>query len=145
MGNVLVGSTDIPVDNPDAVEVDDEEKEYMLEELQQLFPSIGVSSEQIVYHYVGVRPLPESDADKPGEVSRDHSLIHDTPDEDRFYPILSLVGGKWTTFRAFAREVSEEVLDVIGRSRTTGTKERPVGEERTILRMKQLVVSGLIR
>lgn len=127
MGNILVGSTDIPVDNPDSVRADDEEITYMLKELQQLFPSIEVSREQVVYRYVGVRPLPESDADEPGEVSRDHSLIHDPPNEDRSYPIFSLVGGKWTTFRAFAREVSEEVLNVVGQSRTEGTKDLPIG------------------
>ncbi len=81
----------------------------------------------MVYTYVGVRPLARSDADKPGQISRDHSVVLDPPNATRDIPIVGLVGGKWTTFRALAEEATNEVLQQLGRPRTASTELLPIG------------------
>jgi glycerol-3-phosphate dehydrogenase len=45
----------------------------------------------------------------------------------RPFPIISLIGGKWTTFRGFAEEVADTVLDRLGRARKVTTRSMPIG------------------
>ena len=122
----LIGSTDIKDDAPDTVACDDAEADYMLAMLAEVFPGLQVTRDQIVYRYAGIRPLPAAEVDDPGEISRDHSIGRDTlPGSD--VPVLSLVGGKWTTFRAFAEQASDAVLAALGRERRQGTAFLPIG------------------
>src|SRR5690606_24214483 len=60
-------------------------------------------------------------------ISRDHSAPVAEPAGDRPFPVISLVGGKWTTFRGFAQEVADTILSRMGRSRTTSTEMLPIG------------------
>ena len=125
-GKALIGSTDIKADDPDAVVCDDGEADYMLGMVRQVFPGLPLTRDQIVYRYAGIRPLPAAEVDDPGEISRDHSVGRDTlPGSD--IPILSLVGGKWTTFRAFAAQVTDEVLAGLGLARRGETTFVPIG------------------
>ncbi|MGR4868789.1 glycerol-3-phosphate dehydrogenase/oxidase [Variovorax sp. LARHSF232] len=127
LGRVLVGSTDIPVDDPDRVVTEPQEIDYLLEVLRELFPKLRFAHGDVVYTYVGVRPLARSDAEHPGQISRDHSVVLDAPDATRDIPIVGLVGGKWTTFRALAEEATDLVLRQLGRTRTASTRELPIG------------------
>jgi glycerol-3-phosphate dehydrogenase len=127
LGLALVGSTDIPADNPDTVRSDPEEIDYLLESLRGLLPGLTFDRGQIVYAYCGIRPLPTSDASSPGLVSRDHSAPVMEPEGARPFPIISLVGGKWTTFRGFAEEVADMALARLGRDRKTSTRSMPIG------------------
>lgn len=126
MGRVLVGSTDIPNENPDTAVCEDAERDYMLSTLREVFPGIPVGPEQIVYTYCGVRPLPRSQGLDPGAVSRDHSIATDTL-PGTAVPVYSLIGGKWTTFRGFAEEAADKVLAALGRTRRASTALRPIG------------------
>ena len=83
--------------------------------------------QQIVYAYSGVRPLPMSDVSNPGLISRDHSAPMIKPNERRPFPIISLVGGKWTTFRGFAEEVSSDILKRLNKPRAISTKSMAIG------------------
>lgn len=124
MNHVLVGATDIRCTDPDQAVCDDDERDYMLEAVRYLFPGVAIGPEQVRYRYSGVRPLPRSDAADPGQISRDHAIV-----EDRIHdwPVLSLVGGKWTTFRGFAEEVADEVLARLGRRRELDTRQLAIG------------------
>ena len=124
---VLLGSTDIPVTDPDQAVCSDEEQAYFLRSLGKIFPEVKVEPLHVVYRFCGVRPLPKSNATTPGAISRDHSLVAFEPTPERSFPILSLVGGKWTTFRAFAEQVSKSALDRLGRKHTVSTEELPIG------------------
>jgi glycerol-3-phosphate dehydrogenase len=126
-GRALVGSTDIPADDPDAVRCEDEEVAYFMESLRRLLPGLEFDPGQIVYRYSGIRPLPASDAVTPGLISRDHSSPTLSAVEGRPFPIISLVGGKWTTFRAFAEEVADRVLAELGHPRKRSTRGLPIG------------------
>jgi glycerol-3-phosphate dehydrogenase len=127
LGRALVGSTDIPADNPDTVRCEADEIAYFLESLRALLPSLRFDRDQIVYAYSGIRPLPASDAANPGLISRDHSAPVTEADETRPFPIVSLVGGKWTTFRGFAQEVTDVALGRLGTTRRISTEGLRIG------------------
>jgi glycerol-3-phosphate dehydrogenase len=127
LGLALVGSTDIPADDPDNVRCEEPETDYFLESLRSLLPTLRFDRDQIVYSYSGIRPLPASDATAPGLISRDHSAPVKEPEEGKPFPIISLVGGKWTTFRGFAEEVADTVLSRLQRPRRQSTRYLPIG------------------
>ncbi|GHB31746.1 glycerol-3-phosphate dehydrogenase/oxidase [Salinicola rhizosphaerae] len=124
MEHVLVGATDIRCTDPDQAICDDDERDYMLEAVRYLFPKVEIGPERVRYRYSGVRPLPRSDADDPGQISRDHAIVENRLGE---LPLLSLVGGKWTTFRGFAEEVADSVLGRLGRRRELSTEQLAIG------------------
>ncbi|WP_110644011.1 glycerol-3-phosphate dehydrogenase/oxidase [Salinicola sp. CPA57] len=124
MNHVLVGATDIRCPDPDQAVCEDAERDYMLEAVRYLFPDVPIGPDQVRYRYSGVRPLPRSDAADPGQISRDHAIVEDRIQD---WPVLSLVGGKWTTFRGFAEEVADDVLARLGRRREIDTRELAIG------------------
>ena len=123
---VLIGSTDLKADEPDAVACSDAEADYMLQMVGEVFPGLALSRDKVVYRYAGIRPLPAADVDDPGEISRDHSIGRDRLPGSPV-PVLSLIGGKWTTFRALAAQAADEVLAVLGHGRRTDTADTPIG------------------
>lgn len=127
LGRALVGSTDIRADDPDSVRCEEDEINYFLNSLRSLLPGLSFAPDQIVYAYSGIRPLPASDGTAAGLISRDHSAPVLEPTEHRPYPVISLVGGKWTTFRGFAEEVCDGILHRLGQSRRRSTRELPIG------------------
>ncbi len=127
LGRALVGSTDIRAADPDTVRCEDDEIDYFLESLRSLLPGLSFDRSQVVYAYSGIRPLPASDGTAVGLISRDHSAPVLEATEDRRFAIISLVGGKWTTFRGFAEEVSDTVLARLGAQRRVSTKALPIG------------------
>jgi glycerol-3-phosphate dehydrogenase len=123
LGRVLLGSTDIRVDQPGDVRCEDDEVDYILKSLSFVFPGIKVRPEDIVYRYSGVRPLPRSEASFTGAISRDHFVAQlDGP-----LPVLCLVGGKWTTFRAFGEQAADKALTLLCVERRTRTQDRTIG------------------
>lgn len=127
LGRALVGSTDIRDADPDTVRCDDAEIDYFLQSLRSLLPDLSFDRAQIVYAYAGIRPLPASDGTAVGLISRDHSAPVLEPAGDRRFAIVSLVGGKWTTFRGFAEEVADTVLARLGAQRRVSTRALPIG------------------
>ncbi len=127
LGQALVGSTDIPCDDPDNVRCEEHEIDYFIDSVRSLLPSLRFDRDQVTYSYSGIRPLPASDASSPGLISRDHSAPVFEPQAGRPFPIISLVGGKWTTFRGFAEEVADTVLARLQRTRKTSTERLAIG------------------
>ena len=124
LGKVLVGTTDLPIDNPDNASCTEEEIDYFIQLAGHVFPDIPIERSQIVYRYTGVRPLPAAGDLTPGLVSRDYRI---TIDQVGSTPMLSLVGGKWTTFRALGEHLGESALDLLGRSREHSTINTAIG------------------
>lgn len=127
MDRVLVGSTDIPVDDPDQAATEPAEIDYLLDVLGEVFPRLHFARADVVYTYVGVRPLAHSDADKPGQISRDHSVVIDPPNAVRDVPLVCLVGGKWTTFRSLAELATNQTLALLGKPRLRSTESLAIG------------------
>jgi glycerol-3-phosphate dehydrogenase len=126
-GKVIAGSTDIPVSNPDAAFCEEDEVDYILESIRQVFPALQVARSHMVYRFCGVRPLPHSDASTPGEISRDHACAVIPPGNGINFPIYSLIGGKWTTFRAFGEQVADRILTHLARPRLASSVDLPIG------------------
>ena len=139
-GKIVAGATDIPAEDPESV-CDEAEVDYLLEAMRQAFPSIRVDRSHVVFRFCGVRPLPRSDALTPGQISRDHSYPVLAPGDGIDFPIYSLVGGKWTTFRALAEQVANEILRVLGRPRLRDSADLPIGGGKGYPRMPE--VAGL--
>ena len=123
-GRVLLGTTDLAHDMNEPIRCTEEEVDYFFDLVNHVFPTIDVDRSQIVFRFSGVRPLPRQDADSTGQISRDYRVekgeLHGTP-------VLSLVGGKWTTFRALGEQLSNQVLDVLGVDRVVSTDGRLIG------------------
>jgi len=121
---VLVGTTDIDADPSKPVVCTDDEIEYFFDLIGHVFPTIGVDRSQIVYTFSGIRPLPRHDDTAPGFVSRDYRIVED---EVAGVPAMSLVGGKWTTFRALAEHLSMKTLQKLRRPHRVSTQGLPIG------------------
>ena len=125
---VLVGTSDIKIDHPDEVHCTDEEIDYFIGMIARVFPSIKVTREHIIFQFTGVRPLGSSGAKTTGQYSRDHHIEVLSGDWMNLqFPVFSLVGGKWTSFRAFAEQVTDKALAHLGKTRQKSTEDIPIG------------------
>ena len=100
----------------------------------RVFPDIKVTREQIVYRFSGVRPLAYTRAKNAGQITRDHHIQVDKIEE---LPVYSLVGGKWTSFRAFSEQATDRVLAFLGLPRKADTKTLPIGAGVNAVALKQ--------
>lgn len=126
-GHVLLGTTDIRTSDPDTARCSDEEIDYLFDVLEQVMPGAAARREEIVFTYAGVRPLPYSGEGTTGTISRDHFLRDFEPEGNRRFPVLALVGGKWTTYRACAEQIADTVLARLGLNRQCSTLGVPIG------------------
>ncbi|WP_429813931.1 FAD-dependent oxidoreductase [Ensifer sp. B1-9] len=126
LGKVLVGSTDIRVDDPSTVRCERDERDYILQSLAFVLPSIRIHPEEVVFQFSGVRPLPASQDSFTGRIPRDHFCTFVGGAEDGA-PVLCMIGGKWTTFRSFGELAADLALERLGRQRRVSTGERAIG------------------
>lgn len=127
LDRVMIGTTDIRTDDPDNAICTDEEVDYMLDLVKKVFPNISVDQSQIVFQFSGVRPLPTNEEGRTGAISRDHQIQTMEAGDGRVFPVYSLVGGKWTTFRAFSEQTADLVLSRLGRHRAISTAHLAIG------------------
>ncbi|WIB64299.1 glycerol-3-phosphate dehydrogenase/oxidase [Curtobacterium sp. MCBD17_040] len=126
-GRVLIGTTDIDADPAEPAVCTEEEVDYFFDLVRHVFPQIALDREHIVYRYSGIRPLPRHEDTAPGFVSRDYRIVETPIDGLGPATVLSLVGGKWTTFRALSAHLSTEVTNRLGVTRKVDTTGMPIG------------------
>jgi len=126
-GKVIMGSTDIPVDDPDEARCDEREVEYMRTTLHGVLPGVELAPSEIVHKFCGVRPLPATGDKIVGTISRGHRIVALEPEGARPFPVYCLIGGKWTTFRALAEQTADKILEGLGVARRTSTTDVPIG------------------
>lgn len=124
---LFLGATDIRTDDPEEMNCSDDEIDYLFDATKSILPDVAFSRDDIVYAVAGVRPLPMSDDSDPGLISRDHKLHKFSATESRPFPVFTLIGGKWTTYRACAAQIADAVLHHIGLPRRASTREMPIG------------------
>jgi glycerol-3-phosphate dehydrogenase len=126
---VLVGTTDVDADMSEDAVCTDGEIDYFFDLIGHVFPDITVDRGQIVYTFSGVRPLPRHDATQPGFVSRDYRIERraEAGPQEGGAVVLSLVGGKWTTFRALAEHLADDVLAELAMERKISTAKLAIG------------------
>ncbi len=109
----LIGTTDIRFNGDlDNVRIDQEEIDYLLRETNRVIPSAGLSLKDVLYTYSGVRPLPSSDERQAASITRRH-FIRRHPHVDK---LVSIVGGKLTTYRSLAEETVDQIFAELKRS-----------------------------
>jgi glycerol-3-phosphate dehydrogenase len=126
-GRVLIGTTDIFVNVSDHVICTDEEVGYFFDLVHHILPGISLDHSHIVFRYSGIRPLPRHEETQPGFVSRDYRIVLQNLPHSQDVPLLSVVGGKWTTFRALGEHVADDVLLILKRQRIVSTKGLAIG------------------
>ena len=126
--HVLIGTSDIVLENPDEARCTDEEVGYFLKMIERVFPSIKVTQDNIVFRFSGVRPLTASHAKNTSQITRDHEIqVVSGEWTGLAFPVFSLVGGKWTSFRAFSEQVTDKALAFFGKPRQKSTHNMPIG------------------
>jgi len=100
---VYVGTTDTDTDEPpEALTVSEDDVTYLLRAAQHLFPTLGLTRASVTETWVGVRPLLRQDGSESAR-SREHLMLREGA-------VLTVAGGKFTTYRAMA----EEAVDIVG-------------------------------
>ena len=102
----LIGTTDIPVEAGEHPVCTPEEIAYLCE-LASYYMAKPVRPQDVVWTYSGVRPLFDDGDDNPSAVTRDYHLEVDAPDGAA--PLLSVFGGKITTYRRLAEHALEDL------------------------------------
>jgi glycerol-3-phosphate dehydrogenase len=138
---VIVGTSDIPIVNPDDSRCTEEEVDYFIELVGRVFPDLKVGRKHIVFRFSGVRPLAHTGSVKTtGQITRNHHIQVLEGDWTQLgFPVHSLVGGKWTSYRAFAEQVTDKALALLGRKRGKTTHEIPIGGGRNFPRTPEEV------
>jgi glycerol-3-phosphate dehydrogenase len=127
LGKPMIGSTDIHVDNPDDARCDEEEIDYMIGCVKHLLPDVKIDRSQILSTFSGVRPLKATSAESTGQMSRSHLTDISEPTESANFPVFSLVGGKWTPFRAFGEQAADKLLAHFDMPRKICTESIQIG------------------
>src|SRR5262249_44835052 len=107
----IIGTTDTDFTGSlDDITVDDADINYLLETVNWHFPRASLTPADIVSSYAGVRPLVASaEAEDPSAVSREESIVESSSG------LITLVGGKLTTYRFVAQEIVDLVMKRLGR------------------------------
>ncbi|MDE2146975.1 MAG: glycerol-3-phosphate dehydrogenase [Burkholderiales bacterium] len=108
----LIGTTDVEFRGaPGQARATPEEIAYLCEQASRYLRR-PVRSTDVVWHYSGVRPLLDDDSGDPSAVTRDYLLETRT---DGGAPLLSVWGGKITTFRKLAEEAGDTLARLLGK------------------------------
>jgi glycerol-3-phosphate dehydrogenase len=102
----LVGTTDVPVEEPASPSAAQEEIDYLCRAASRYLAK-AARPDDVVWRYAGVRPLYDDGSNDPSAVTRDYTLRVD--DEAGRAPVLSVFGGKITTFRRLAEHAMEKL------------------------------------
>lgn len=114
-GRTVVGTTDIDYDGDldDEPGIAREELNYLLEAVDAQFPAAGIAEADVVSSWSGIRPIVVGAGDDPARVapskaSRDHLVLVENG-------LVTVTGGKLTTFRLMAIDVLRRAARMIGR------------------------------
>jgi glycerol-3-phosphate dehydrogenase len=115
LGMYLIGTTDIAYEGSlDRIKADNDEIDYLIRETNLIVPTAHLAREDVKFTYSGIRPLPHEPGKKPGSVTRRH-ILHDHKKEG-VVNLISLIGGKLTTYRQVGEEMVDAVYKKLGRS-----------------------------
>jgi glycerol-3-phosphate dehydrogenase len=122
----LIGTTEQDYQgDPSQAAISQEEIDYLLDVTSQYFKNVPEAT-QIVYQFAGVRPLIDGETDNASKASRDYTLtLHKSP-----APLLTVYGGKITTYRRLAESVMKKLQSVFPQMKPAWTADAllPGGE-----------------
>jgi glycerol-3-phosphate dehydrogenase len=114
----LIGTTDIEIegDDPAGARITEDEIGYLCTQASRYFEKPIVPAD-VVWTYSGVRPLLDDESGDPSAVTRDYLL---EPNSEAA-PLMSVWGGKITTFRKLAEDAADEISRMLGEQRPAWT------------------------
>jgi glycerol-3-phosphate dehydrogenase len=108
----IIGTTDTWTnESPESVHASFDDVDYLLRSANAYFPRARLTRDDIVSAWAGIRPLAHASATNPSAVSREHSIVTDNSG------VISVTGGKLTTYRAMAAEIVDLVQRSLGQER----------------------------
>ena len=123
----LIGTTDVEINGaPDSARIDADETAYLCAQASRYFAKPLVPGD-VVWAYSGVRPLLDDESGDASAVTRDYLLEFDenppaAPGAPGAAPLLSVWGGKITTFRKLAEEAADQLVQRLGDRRPAWTR-----------------------
>jgi len=106
----LIGTTDTKYDGDlDEVHADEDDMNYLLSECRRILPGLTITKKAVLYTYAGVRPLAFSGTSE-SKISRKHRVIS----EGRYGRLITIAGGKFTTYRSMAKDTVDAACRVLG-------------------------------
>ncbi|MBX5445788.1 glycerol-3-phosphate dehydrogenase [Sphaerobacter sp.] len=115
-GRYLIGTTDIRYDDDlDRVFPTEQEIDYLISETNRVLPSAGLTRDDVLYAYAGVRPLPYKEEASPGSITRSHIIYDHARHAPELGGLISIIGGKITTYRSLAEETVDLVFQKLNR------------------------------
>ncbi len=110
-GQYLIGTTDIRYDDdPAAATASAAEVDYLLQETNRVFPDARLAIDNIHFAYAGVRPLPWRSKGPESAITRRHIIKRHRNAKG----LLSVIGGKLTTYRHLAEQVTDQAVKHLG-------------------------------
>ncbi len=120
----FIGTTDVPfTGDPASVAIDADEERYLLALAERFFRA-PISPEDIVWRYSGIRPLYDDASTDPSAVTRDYRL--DLAAGSTHPPLLTVLGGKVTTYRRLAEEALDRLSPHLARCGPAWTAASPL-------------------
>ena len=118
----MIGTTDVPVDAPDAAPtISEAETLYLLAAVHRWFRN-SVAEEDIVASWSGIRSLYDDGKSDPSRVTRDYKLELDREGP----PLMTVFGGKITTFRRLAEDALDQLEDDLPEMSGAWTGDAPL-------------------
>ena len=112
-GLTIIGTTDTDYTGDiDDIRADEDDIRYLLTQAASVLPAARIRREDILCTYAGVRPLLAGDPSHPSATSREHRIWEEPKG------LLSIMGGKFTTFRAMAEQAVDQARKILGLPRT---------------------------
>lgn len=141
----LIGTTDFRYEGDlDHVEANEIEIDYLLEETNYVIPEAKLTRESVLFTYSGVRPLPAAPEGAEGSISRSHIVFDHARGKSaaggrikvtggpKTEGLLSIIGGKLTTYRNLGRQTTDVVYKKLGAKAPKSATDRvPLGGGRT--------------
>jgi len=122
----LIGTTDTDFrGSPDDVSADRDDIDYLIDSVNWFFPRANLGTADVISTYAGLRPLVAAREDEsPSAVSREEEIFESPAG------LITLVGGKLTTYRSIAREITHLVAKRLGvpkaRRKSDRTRAKPL-------------------
>ena len=120
----LIGTTDIPVEEFEAPKISSEEIDYLCG-IANAYLAHPIGADDVVWAYSGVRPLYDDGSSDPSAVTRDYVLKLDAGQGGQA-PLLSIFGGKITTYRRLAESALAELKAFFPQMKAEWTRSEPL-------------------
>lgn len=107
--HTIVGTTDTWTDeSPENVHASNADVDYLIRSANSYFPAARLTRDDVVSAWAGIRPLVATSSTNPTAASREHSIVRDRSG------VISVTGGKLTTYRSMAAEIVDRVQEALG-------------------------------